>query len=99
MNAQTLNHPTHGPLTIGDKLPGTRTYTCTREDGTEVRLSSREINKHTRSVPERDPLVSIVEAVRVTLAAMPDTVDRVRVAKEIWHLADQYVEEKIDATA
>lgn len=93
MTHTTLNHPTHGPLTIGQKLPGTRTYVCTTAEGTEVRLSSREINKHTRA-PERDPAVSIIEAVRVTLAAMPDTVDRVRIAKEIWHLADQYVEER-----
>ena len=95
MNATTLNHPTHGPLTIGEKLPGTRTYVCRTESGEEVRLSSRAINELTRADPRKDPAVSIVEAVRVTLAAMSDTVDRVRVAKEIWHLADQYVEERV----
>lgn len=69
----SFNHPTHGPLTVHEKIG--RSHRCQKENR-----------------PERDPAVSIVEAVRVTLEAMPDTVDRVRVAKEIWHLADRYLQ-------
>lgn len=96
MNATTLNHPTHGPLTIGEKLPGTRTYVCRTESGEEVRLSSRAINQLSKPAAPALSLdtANLAEAVRAALAAMPDSLERVQVAKEIWHLADQYVEER-----
>ena len=83
-----FTHPDYGPLTVHENIG--RSYRCTKQDGTSVTVSTRIINKLTKTAEPVD-IVALVES---TLAGMPDDVRRVQVAKEIWHLADRYVEEK-----
>jgi hypothetical protein len=80
-------HPTHGPLTVHERTG--RSRRCVKADGTEVTLSSKEINKHAVQVVQSPD--GLITSVRVQLAAMPDDVERLRVAKEIWHAADEYL--------
>lgn len=85
---QSFTHPTHGPLTVHERIG--RSRRCQKADGTSVTISSKEINK--LSVAGGMPALDIVGTVRDHLFNMEDTVERVRVAKEIWHLADGYLQ-------
>lgn len=80
----SFTHPTHGPLTIHERIG--RSRRCVKQDGTEVVISSKEINKLGGSTPD---LVAVVTA---GLAGMADSPERVRVAREIWSLADTYLQ-------
>jgi hypothetical protein len=85
-----IEHPKHGPLTVHERIG--RSRRCVKQDGTEVVISSKELNKLTGGVETVQTPDGLITSVRVQLAAMPDTSERVRVAREIWALADTYLQ-------
>lgn len=88
----TFTHPTHGPLTVHERIG--RSRRCTKEDGTSLTISSKEINKLTTEavVSVLASPDSFLASAGLYLAGMDDTSERVRVARELWKLAEGYLQ-------
>lgn len=86
-----LIHPDHGPLTVSDiRTPGKRSYTCTKEDGTTIELSSKVLNKLTGKTVTMLVPEFVVSSLRDLLNNMPENgVGRLQLAQEIWLMLDK----------
>jgi hypothetical protein len=88
----SFTHPTHGPLTVHERIG--RSRRCTKPDGTSLTLSSKEINKLTNQAVQsvlQSPDAFLASA-GLYLAGMDDTSERVRVARTLWQLAEGYLQ-------
>ena len=92
----SFTHPTHGPLTVHERIG--RSRRCQKEDGTSVTISVREINKlverkeHQDAWPSSTPPEDLLSGLTDYLNGIDSEVERVRVAKDIWRLAEGYLQ-------
>ena len=87
-----IDHPSYGPLTIGDHLPGGRSRECVKEDGTKVVLSSKALNKLARLALGNTPVApeEFVLSVKLYLDQLTGPVQD-RTARDVWAVADGYL--------